>query len=62
MVEGIFLIDAENLTRKFGDLTEADNVTFHIDEGAVLAFFTGGNLIYYGAQSRKQLSMDGTPS
>ena len=56
------MIDAENLTRKFGDLTEADNLTFHIDEGAVLAFFTGGILIYYGAQSRKQLSMDGTPS
>ncbi len=29
------MIDAENLTRKFGDLTAVDNVTFHIDEGEV---------------------------
>ncbi len=30
------MIDAENLTRKFGDLTAVDNVTFHINDGEVL--------------------------
>ena len=29
------MIDAENLTRKFGDLAAVHNVTFHIDEGEV---------------------------
>jgi ABC-2 type transport system ATP-binding protein len=32
------LIDAENLTRKFGDLTAVDNLTFHINEGEVFGF------------------------
>ncbi len=32
------LIDAENLTRKFGDLTAVDNLTFHIKEGEVFGF------------------------
>lgn len=31
----IILIDAENLTRKFGDITAVDNLTFHIPEGEV---------------------------
>jgi ABC-2 type transport system ATP-binding protein len=31
----IFLIDTENLTRKFGDLTAVENVTIRIDEGEV---------------------------
>ncbi len=31
----ITLIDAENLTRKFGDITAVDNLTFHIPEGEV---------------------------
>jgi ABC-2 type transport system ATP-binding protein len=29
------LIDAENLTRKFGDMTAVDSLTFHIPEGEV---------------------------
>ena len=29
------MIDVENLTRKFGDLTAVENVSFHIDEGEV---------------------------
>ena len=32
------LIDSENLTRKFGDLTAVDDLTFHIDEGEVFGF------------------------
>jgi ABC-2 type transport system ATP-binding protein len=32
------LIDAENLTRKFGDVTAVDNVTFHVDEGEIFGF------------------------
>jgi ABC-2 type transport system ATP-binding protein len=32
------LIDADNLTRKFGDLTAVDNLTFHIKEGEVFGF------------------------
>jgi ABC-2 type transport system ATP-binding protein len=32
------LIDAENLTRKFGDLTVVDKLTFHIEEGEVFGF------------------------
>lgn len=31
----ITLIDAENLTRKFGDITAVDSLTFHIEEGEV---------------------------
>ena len=32
------MIDAENLTRKFGDLTAVDELTFHIKEGEVFGF------------------------
>ena len=32
------MIDAENLTRKFGKLTAVDNLTFHVDEGEVFGF------------------------
>lgn len=32
------MIDAENLTRKFGDLTAVDSLTFHIEEGKVFGF------------------------
>lgn len=32
------MIDAENLTRKFGDLTAVDKLTFHIEEGEVFGF------------------------
>ena len=32
------MIDAENLTRKFGDLTAVDKLTFHINEGEVFGF------------------------
>ena len=32
------MIDAENLTRKFGDLTAVDSLTFHIKEGEVFGF------------------------
>jgi ABC-2 type transport system ATP-binding protein len=32
------LIEAENLTRKFGDLTAVDAVTFRVDEGEVFGF------------------------
>lgn len=32
------MIDAENLTRKFGDLTAVDKLTFHIKEGEVFGF------------------------
>jgi ABC-2 type transport system ATP-binding protein len=32
------MIDAENLTRKFGDLTVVDKLTFHIEEGEVFGF------------------------
>ena len=32
------MIDAENLTRKFGDLTAVDGLTFHINEGEVFGF------------------------
>jgi ABC-2 type transport system ATP-binding protein len=32
------LIDAYNLTRKFGDLTAVDKLTFHINEGEVFGF------------------------
>jgi ABC-2 type transport system ATP-binding protein len=32
------MIDAENLTKKFGSLTAVDSVTFHVDEGEVFGF------------------------
>ena len=32
------MIDAENLTRKFGDLTAVDKLTFHIKKGEVFGF------------------------
>ena len=32
------MIDTENLTRKFGDLTAVDNVTLHVDKGEVFGF------------------------
>ena len=32
------MIDTENLTRKFGNITAVDNVTLHVDEGEVFGF------------------------
>jgi ABC-2 type transport system ATP-binding protein len=32
------MIDAENLTRRFGDLTAVDSLTLHVDEGEVFGF------------------------
>ncbi len=32
------MIDAEGLTKKFGDLTAVEGVTFHVDEGEVFGF------------------------
>ena len=32
------MIDTENLTRKFGNLTAVDNVTLHVDKGEVFGF------------------------
>jgi ABC-2 type transport system ATP-binding protein len=32
------MIDTENLTRKFGNLTAVDNLTLHVDEGEVFGF------------------------
>jgi len=32
------LIDTQNLTRKFGNLTAVDNVTLHVEEGEVFGF------------------------
>jgi len=32
------LIEVENLTRKFGDLTAVDAVTFRVEEGEVFGF------------------------
>jgi ABC-2 type transport system ATP-binding protein len=32
------LIDAENLTRRFGDLTAVDNLTLHVNEGEIFGF------------------------
>jgi ABC-2 type transport system ATP-binding protein len=32
------MIDAENLTRKFGDLTAVEDLTLHVDEGEVFGF------------------------
>jgi ABC-2 type transport system ATP-binding protein len=34
----ISMIDAEGLTKKFGDLVAVDGVTFHVDEGEVFGF------------------------
>ena len=32
------MIETENLTRKFGDLTAVDNLTLRVDEGEVFGF------------------------
>ncbi len=32
------MIDAENLTRRFGDLTAVDNLTLHVNEGEIFGF------------------------
>ena len=32
------IIEAENLTRKFGDLTAVDNVTFKVNQGEIFGF------------------------
>ncbi len=32
------MIETQNLTRKFGNLTAVDNVTFHVDDGEVFGF------------------------
>ena len=32
------MIDCENLTRKFGDLTAVDNLTLHVNEGEIFGF------------------------
>jgi len=32
------MIDTENLTRKFGDLTAVENLTLHVDDGEVFGF------------------------
>ncbi len=32
------MIDTQNLTRKFGDLTAVDSLTLHVDEGEVFGF------------------------
>ena len=32
------MIDVENLTRKFGNLTAVENLTLHVDEGEVFGF------------------------
>lgn len=32
------MIDTENLTKKFGDMTAVDSVTLHVDEGEVFGF------------------------
>ncbi len=32
------MIDTQNLTRKFGELTAVDNLTLHVDEGEVFGF------------------------
>jgi ABC-2 type transport system ATP-binding protein len=32
------VIDLQNLTRKFGNLTAVDNVTLHVEEGEVFGF------------------------
>jgi len=37
-VGGYALIDAENLTKKFGELTAVDGLTLHVEEGEVFGF------------------------
>ncbi len=32
------MIDSEGITKKFGDLTAVDNLTFHVDDGEVFGF------------------------
>jgi ABC-2 type transport system ATP-binding protein len=32
------MIDLENLTKKFGDLTAVENLTFHVEKGEVFGF------------------------
>ena len=32
------MIDAENLTRMFGDVKAVDNITFHVDKGEIFGF------------------------
>jgi ABC-type multidrug transport system ATPase subunit len=32
------MIETENLTRKFGDLTAVDNVTFKVNQGEIFGF------------------------
>src|ERR1035441_4614359 len=32
------MIDAENLTKKFGNLTAVDNLTLHVNDGEVFGF------------------------
>lgn len=32
------VIDAENLTKRFGDLTAVEDLTLHVDEGEVFGF------------------------
>ena len=32
------MIETENLTRKFSDLTAVDNLTLHVDKGEVFGF------------------------
>ena len=34
----IALIDTDNLTKKFGDLTAVDNLTLHVNDGEVFGF------------------------
>ncbi|RDE15562.1 MAG: hypothetical protein C4K47_02730 [Candidatus Thorarchaeota archaeon] len=31
-------MDTENLSKRFGDLTAAENLTLHVDEGEVFGF------------------------
>jgi ABC-2 type transport system ATP-binding protein len=37
-LEALKMIDTENLTKKFGDLTAVDNLTLHVNDGAVFGF------------------------
>ena len=32
------MIEVQNLTRKFGDITAVENVSFHVDEGEIFGF------------------------
>jgi ABC-2 type transport system ATP-binding protein len=38
MLDRVGMIDLQNLTRKFGNLTAVDNVTLHVEEGEVFGF------------------------